>query len=258
MKCSFEFPVAVSAVEFQDWEDCGDPRDSAEAYECLSCQWFKLCEGCCNLHYKKSHELVDYQIFALKFCPVHRRVCQLFCDTCYETICHNCLSSSHKKHEFSAIYEVAKKCNDHVLELTSSIEEQQRKLVNAAFEMDTQLAFDSALEEYDRHLDVFPGLAHATAARLVTEKRTRIRKDRPVDSFAEQLSVIDDQMKKLRDYLSLSLAEAVVKFAEARDAVDTILNEEGTPISFWNFFSVFLVFALDLGYTKYTANVTCF
>ena len=151
-------------------EDCGEGRERTEAYVCVSCSMRQICSSCSNLHLRRADSVVDHQNHAPLFCAKHRVVCRVYCRTCNETACSQCLIASHSKHEFGDLYESAQEAKSKLIDMSANIEEAQKKLVNAQMEIDTQVAENNSVrDEYRKKLDVFCDMAALTAKDLASQ-----------------------------------------------------------------------------------------
>ena len=120
-------------------DKCKTPRP-ATSY-CRVCGEF-ICATCTTVHREwdafAKHEVVAMEQFeskvkqldALKkvtlYCPLHQeKKLKLYCETCHELICSNCIVKKHRDHHYDLVCDTFKK---HEAEITASLDKIEEKL----------------------------------------------------------------------------------------------------------------------------------
>ena len=116
------------------------PPQPATSY-CRDCGEF-ICATCTTVHKQwvafAKHEVVAMEQFeskvkqldALKkvtlYCPLHQgKELEIYCETCEELICHNCIVKKHRDHHYDLVSDTFEK---HKTEITTSLDKVEEKL----------------------------------------------------------------------------------------------------------------------------------
>ena len=116
------------------------PPQPATSY-CRDCGRF-ICITCTTVHGQwddfVKHEVVAMEQFeskvkqldALKkvtlYCPLHQgKELEIYCETCEELICHNCIVKKHRDHHYDLVSDTFEK---HKAEITTSLDKVEEKL----------------------------------------------------------------------------------------------------------------------------------
>ncbi|XP_076084175.1 uncharacterized protein LOC143054965 [Mytilus galloprovincialis] len=117
--------VSPSIEKAQNMALCQFCEESTIKWKCINCGLF-LCQFCCSKIHSKIKASQEHTIINLKdcgtkeataiiqkvdlenmSCTIHtERKCWVYCDDCSNPICSDCLTESHKKHEYKKLHEV--------------------------------------------------------------------------------------------------------------------------------------------------------
>ena len=116
------------------------PPQPATSY-CRDCGEF-ICATCTTVHKQwdafAKHEVVAMEQFESKvkqldvlkkvtlYCPLHQgKELEIYCETCKELICHNCIVKKHRDHHYDLVSDTFEK---HKAEITTSVDKVEEKL----------------------------------------------------------------------------------------------------------------------------------
>ena len=116
------------------------PPQPATSY-CRDCGEF-ICATCTTVHKQwdafAKHEVVAMEQFESKvkkldvlkkvtlYCPLHQgKELEMYCETCEELICHNCIVKKHRDHHYDLVSDTFEK---HKAEITTSLDKVEEKL----------------------------------------------------------------------------------------------------------------------------------
>ena len=116
------------------------PPQPATSY-CRDCGEF-ICATCTTVHKQwdafSKHEVVAMEQFESKvkqldvlkkvtlYCPLHQgKELEIYCETCEELICHNCIVKKHRDHHYDLVSDTFEK---HKAEITTSLDKVEEKL----------------------------------------------------------------------------------------------------------------------------------
>ena len=120
-------------------DKCKTPQP-ATSY-CRDCGEF-ICATCTTVHKQwvafAKHEVVAMEQFESKvkqldvlkkvtlYCPLHQgKELEIYCETCEELICHNCIVKKHRDHHYDLVSDTFEK---HKAEITTSLDKVEEKL----------------------------------------------------------------------------------------------------------------------------------
>ena len=133
-------------------EKCTSSSNSKATNFCEGCNRF-VCDLCVTIHRSWSefatHKLVrisdlkeNYQKYVpdptgSSTCPEHKKDCNLYCETCHEEICHECIIKGHRDHHYNLAQDSVQQHKDVVTEKLSSTVEIPKNLNTAIAKLDT-------------------------------------------------------------------------------------------------------------------------
>ncbi|XP_061165661.1 uncharacterized protein LOC133174571 [Saccostrea echinata] len=124
-----QFTIDMATAQGQDFICCQLCPNPVE-HHCNLCN-VDLCLSCIPNHMadkSKKHEVVAYtsreeNTFILPTCSLHNKNrCEMFCRSCEEAICIQCLMGSHKNHEYVDITEILQNIKKQILADTKDLE----------------------------------------------------------------------------------------------------------------------------------------
>ena len=228
---------------------CKDPALN----HCASCEMF-MCKNCSELHNNwpanKKHNLLsveklsnpESQVKMRKklLCSKHEdKVLEIFCQTCNDLCCINCMSSDHLKHSCVAVSEVAQKQKETLqssyTRLHERLSEGKKALNNIrevmeCLEKNAKTAKDQIKEQKEKILKI--------VAEKLDEKAKKMNEE--VDEvYGEMHSALSKQHDEIKEYLdkvqaSVSLPRNLLKrgsieeILSTRNFIDEKINKLGS------------------------------
>ncbi len=220
----FEIQDAFEKVKEPQKVVCGNcTKDTRTATSyCRDCGEF-ICATCVDVHTQwdrlSKHEVVPLvefekkvkQLDALKrvtlYCSLHQgKELELYCETCEELICHNCIVKKHRDHQYDLV--------------TDTFERQKGEIV-------------MSLEPVKGHLESINEMLKQIDAQL---KATKTKRDtvaaeiqRKTQKFQEMLELRKDE---LIDQLDEATQQTLKNLATQKDEVETIQTQLASCLSF--------------------------
>ena len=220
----FEIQDAFEKVKEPQKVVCGncikDTR-TATSY-CRDCGEF-ICATCVDVHIQwgklSKHEVVPLiefekrvkQLDALKkvifYCSLHEgKELELYCETCEELICHNCIVKKHRDHQYDLV--------------TDTFERQKEEII-------------ASLEPVERHLE------NANKMLKLIEAQSRVVKAKR-DSIAAEIQLktreLQEMLEKRKDelvgQLDKSTQQMLKDLATQKDEVETTQTQLASCLSF--------------------------
>ena len=220
----FEIQDAFEKVKEPQKVVCGkctkDTR-TATSY-CRDCGEF-ICATCADVHRQwdmfSKHEVVPIgefekkvkQLDALKkvtlYCSLHQgKELELYCETCEELICHNCIVKKHKDHQYDLV--------------TDMFERQKGQIVASLEPVEGQLENTSKILE---QIDTQSKAAKTERDTIAAEIQQKTRE------FQEMLEVRKDELIRQLDE---STQQTLKNFAAQKDEVETVQTQLVSCLSF--------------------------
>ena len=192
--------------------------ENPDAGKCLECNFY-LCEECTIIHKKqwntKHHKITPLaergvkQLEQRNLCSVHKgEELKVYCRTCQEVICRDCIIVTHKQHDYALIKnvreELSKKLEDLMISVTKkeinlkstldcicqAIQEEQDKL--ASHQVKIRTFFDERVAKVQERIDTL--MQHVSK---LQECKTTLLAD--VDSASashlKQLAAQEDELQ---------------------------------------------------------------
>ena len=220
----FEIQDAFEKVKEPQKVVCGkctkDTR-TATSY-CRDCGEF-ICATCADVHRQwdmfSKHEVVPIsefekkvkQLDALKkvtlYCSLHQgKELELYCETCEELICHNCIVKKHKDHQYDLVTDMFERQKGQIV---ASLEPVERQLEN--------------IRKILKQIDAQSKAAKTKRDAIAAEIQQKTRK------FQEMLEVRKDE---LIGQLDESTQQTLKNLATQKDEVETIQTQLVSCLSF--------------------------
>ena len=155
----YNFLQKVNGTVEVKCEKCSNNTSKAASY-CNECNKF-ICDLCVTIHRSwaefQSHKVlpltklrklsgsdIPEQIEPL-LCTTHKKECTIYCETCQEQICHECIIKAHRDHLYSLVHDAAIKHKesiknklDMVKEVPRQLQESIDKIVSISTEFSTK------------------------------------------------------------------------------------------------------------------------
>ena len=195
-------------------EKCSGAKTKAVGY-CVNCSKF-ICDLCFQIHtswselqshktlrmaqLKESCEKYIPSTSGKKVCQAHKKECTVYCETCELLICHDCILTGHREHQYFHSDQSAKRHKKEVIEQLDSINHLPVQLQTAISVLDTiSQNFSVQGNEVETELmRKFEALQKAIVARRDTLKRAlRERLDSKLNILQEQKESMERIMTKL-------------------------------------------------------------
>ena len=200
---------------------CTKDTRTAISY-CRDCGEF-ICAGCTDVHVQwdlfSKHEVVPLnefekkvkQLDALKkvtlYCSLHEgKELELYCETCEELICHNCIVKKHRDHQYDLVTDTFERQKG---EIVASLEPVERHLENA----------DKKLKQIEAQSKAAKAKRDAIAAEI--QQKTR-----------ELQEMLEKQKDELIGQLDTSTQQTLKDLATQKDEVETIQTQLASCLSF--------------------------
>ena len=123
-------------------EKCSNKTVKAASY-CPDCSKF-ICDLCVTIH-RSWPEFQSHKVLSLAklrsssgdhipekieplVCVVHTKECTIFCETCQEQICHECIIKAHRDHHYNLAHDAAVKHKESLSSSLSTIEDIPKQL----------------------------------------------------------------------------------------------------------------------------------
>ena len=200
--------------------NCTKDTRTATSY-CRDCGEF-ICAACVDIHTQwdrlSKHEVVPLdecekkvkQLDALKkvtlYCSLHGKELELYCETCEELICHNCIVKKHKDHQYDLVTDTFERQKS---EIVASLEPVEGHLENV----------NKAQIQIDEHSKAVKSRRDAIAAEI--QQTTR--------KFQEMLEVRKDD---LIGQLDETTQQILKNLTTQKDEVETIQTQLTSCLSF--------------------------
>ena len=185
-------------------EKCANKSVKAQSF-CRDCGKF-ICELCITIHtswsefeshtvlsldqLKQSYErYIPEKVEPLR-CPIHAKECTVYCETCEEQICHECIVKGHRDHQYLLISDAAKNHQVRMAQKLESIQSIPKQVDSAITSVERICARFSAKgreitgqidDEYDemqalldiRHTSLLEEVDHLVSTKLglLTEQK---------------------------------------------------------------------------------------
>ena len=220
----FEIQEAFEKVKEPQNVQCGKcikETRTATSY-CRDCGEF-ICAACTDIHTQwetfSGHEVVALdqfekkvkQLGALKkvtlYCSLHKgKELELYCETCEELICHNCIVKKHKDHQCDLVSDTFER---QKAEITASLEPVEMQMEN----------INKALEEID------------TQSKAVNTKKEAIESDiqKKIRDLHESLEL---RKAELISQLNQTAQQKLKNLAAQKDEVETVRSQLINCLSF--------------------------
>ena len=207
----------VSDHQHASCDICDD--NNADRY-CKQCDKF-LCPQC--LHYHKnwkphtSHQIINLDEVAssaylltqakpdpTRICTDHNKPLDIFCDTCQQLICHDCIVKKHKDHDYDLVTDAYKQHKDAIVQ--SSLQPlnkefdrlQEARLILVARKDEILQQCETAIEEIDHTITCLD----ETGRKLKKDAMLALKhKDSVLDQQIKEIDTAVDQVSKYRDYV---------------------------------------------------------
>ena len=200
---------------------CTKDTRTATSY-CRDCGEF-ICAGCTDVHIQwdlfSKHEVVPLdefekkvkQLDALKkvtlYCSLHEgKELELYCETCEELICHNCIVKKHRDHQYDLV--------------TDTFERQKGEIV-------------ASLEPVERHLENADNMLKQIEAQ---SKAAKAKRDAIAAEIQQKTRELQEMLEKRKDELIRQLDESTQQtlkdLATQKDEVETTQTQLASCLSF--------------------------
>ena len=200
---------------------CTKDTRTATSY-CRDCGEF-ICAACTDMHIQwdlfSKHEVVPLdqfekkmkQLDALKkvtlYCSLHEgKELELYCETCEELICHNCIVKKHRDHQYDLV--------------TDTFERQKGEIV-------------ASLEPVERHLENADKKLKQIEAQ---SKVAKAKRDTIVAEIQRKTRELQEMLEKRKDGLISQLEESTQQtlkdLATQKDEVETTQTQLASCLSF--------------------------
>ena len=204
---------------------------------CLDCGEF-ICQVCTGVHSEwgslKAHEVIPLSGFEEKVkelkalrkvtlkCQLHPgKVLELFCETCMELICHNCIVKKHKDHQYDLVDDVFEKNKDKLVKSLEPIETHIGEISEAiqgigirSKEVDDQLmAMKGEIERNVKHLvEVLQAQQNNSISQLTQLSREKLKNlTQQKDDLQATKGELDRCVSFVRESLSTNSKGEVLK-----------------------------------------------
>ena len=201
--------------------NCTKDTRTATSY-CRDCGEF-ICAACVDIHTQwgklSKHEVVPLiefqkkvkQLDALKkvtlYCSLHEgKELELYCETCEELICHNCIVKKHRDHQYDLV--------------TDTFERQKGEIV-------------ASLEPVERHLENADKILKQIEAQ---SKAAKAKRDAVAAEIQQKTRELQEMLEKRKDELVGQLDESTQQtlkdLATQKDEVETTQTQLASCLSF--------------------------
>ena len=220
----FEIQDAFEKVKEPQKVVCGNcTKDTRTATSyCRDCGEF-ICAACVDIHTQwgklSKHEVVPLvefekkvkQLDALKkvtlYCSLHEgKELELYCETCEELICHNCIVKKHRDHQYDLV--------------TDTFERQKGDIV-------------ASLEPVERHLENADKMLKQIEAQ---SKAAKAKRDAIATEIQQKTCELQEMLEKRKDELISQLDESTQQtlkdLATQKDEVETTQTQLASCLSF--------------------------
>ena len=92
----------LAAFEMERLFKCMTCNDQLERIDSVKFN----CECCIMPHVRRGHDILDHKSLKPAVCEAHKNLCSVYCSSCEEILCLNCLSK-HENHNFMTVTERA-------------------------------------------------------------------------------------------------------------------------------------------------------
>ena len=201
--------------------NCTKDIRTATSY-CRDCGEF-ICAACVDIHAQwdklSKHEVVPLdefekkvkQLDALKkmtlYCSLHQgKELELYCETCEELICHNCIVKKHKDHQYDLVIDTFEQQKGEIIALLEPVEGHLENV-------------NKVLVQIDEHSKSVKSKRDAIAAEI--QQKTR--------EFQEMLEV---RKEELIGELDQTTQQMLKNLAAQKDEVETIQTQLASCLSF--------------------------
>ena len=198
-------------------ESCSGGK--AEAF-CRQCTEF-ICSECVKSHEKmkafKGHEIASMEqlrvggaresVVPPTKCKVHDEILKLYCYTCSQLICRDCLIDDHADHDREFVKKAAPRCREKLRESAAPLQQATAEIIAAA--ADVQAAKREVAENLTSVSETICQSMDEMIATLQQRKQQLLAK--ASELAEEKLGALDTQEKSLN-----------VSLAEARSLVDVV------------------------------------
>ena len=178
------------------------------------------CEVCIGSHLRKGHTLLDHKSLQPAVCGLHKNLCSLFCSTCEEILCTNCVVK-HTNHSIMSVKEKATEARAIVFEMIAELDASE-KSVRSTMERINENK-ETRLNEYEqlvlRVSSVFDQMKQKVLDRIKVDHEKLARLEN--DSTGNYDFLLNCQ-KDLRELLSCSEANMVKQLGEKKKEVELI------------------------------------
>ncbi|CAC5420373.1 TRIM28 [Mytilus coruscus] len=172
---------------------------------CLECEQY-FCENCKTLHKRqnmsKNHQFQsssDVIPEGKSKCKDHHEDVSFVCNTCNVAVCSSCVTGSHKRHDFSKLY-------DSIAHLKAKNEKELRRKVQEATK--NMKNFEEGLKTFDVKVEV--------VVKAITEEGTQIKA--MIDKcIAEMIASVRDQSRTEKDKLKKIIADTKIDLKAGSD-----------------------------------------
>ena len=215
-------------------QDC-HPEETSEREDGTKLPPKFLCELCVVIHFRKNHELSDHKGYKPEFCPQHKYLCQMFCETCQIIVCFKCLGS-HSKHDYKPISEKASIVRTQIFNHLNKFDALSKPLANRKANAEATCS-SSHMEDYRSWSSekIIDGL-YDRCERIISENRDswkkmvddKLRNEIGIQGISQRANT---QISQLRGMLSLSNGSCVMKFSDLDTKINNSIKEQEKVIS---------------------------
>ena len=213
-------------------DSCLAAFEMERVFKCMTCndQLERIdsvkfnCECCIMPHVRRGHDILDHKSLKPAVCEAHKNLCSVYCSSCEEILCLNCLSK-HGNHNIMTVTERASKVKSKVFELIADLDSFE-KLVNG-----TQERLNKDKETRAKGYEKLVQDVSAEMDALKQKVLDRIRKDHKKTVKMEQESLENyglllKSQSELRELLSCSDGNMVDHFKAKNKQVDQVKYKE--------------------------------
>ena len=212
-------------------ESCLEAFEMEQLFKCATCFNKREsadvtfnCENCIVSHIRKGHDVFDHKLLSPAICEAHNNLCSVFCSSCEEILCLNCLSK-HENHSIMTIKERASQVRPKVFEILSNLDSRE-KLVRGTMERINEKK-EERTKDFDKLvLDISTDL-DATKEKILDSVRSHHEKivnleKESTENYENLLRCQSD----LRELLSCSEGNLVRNFETKEKEVDHVNSKQ--------------------------------
>ena len=222
----FDIQDTLQKVSSTSQTQCQKCKKREAASYCRSCGF--VCQRCKETHQEweelSSHEIISLSTLAedvatlipplrkTLLCSQHpTKVADLYCDTCDEVICRDCIIRVHRDHHYDLVTDAFSKHKDVIVASLQPVEQQLTSIGKAMESLDTRCAEvveqkEAVVTQIDTTIRQLVQALEVRRAELVSEvEQVSQQKLKCLAAQREQFELMEAQLRSCRDFVQDSL-----------------------------------------------------